>query len=412
MTSELRVPDPADWNEWYATLETAFGGITEAPEERALWRELTEPERSLGVWDGKQYTGTLSAFSFGVSVPGGAVVPAAALTMVGVLPTHRRQGLLTRMMRRHLEDVRAAGREPLAVLTASEPAIYGRFGYGVATWRLLAEIPGRVVTLDLPPGTEGVTLRLVPSEEALPLTEAVYARQVARRPGMPARAPGWEKTETLDPESERDGGSARHCVLAERDGEAVGYARYSVREHTEGPGGTAAFRVSLFSLEADDHAAYAALWRYLLSIDLSTGVTMRRRPVDDPWQYLVSDIRVCRVQVRDDLYLRPVDVGAALAARRYPGGVDTVLEVADPFCPWNEGRWRLSGDASGARCERTADAAELRLSVRELGSAYLGGVGLAALGRAGRVTELRPGALDAVSAAFTAPVAPWLPHGF
>ncbi len=406
------MPDPAEWNEWYATLETAFGGVTESDEERALWQELSEPERSLGAWDGKQFTATLSAFSFGVSVPGGAVVPAAALTMVGVLPTHRRQGLLTRMMRRHLDDVHAAGKEPLAVLTASEPPIYGRFGYGAATWRLAAEIPSRVVTLDVPPGTEEVRLRLVPSEEALPLTEAVYARQVPRRPGMTARAPGWEKLETLDPEKERGGGSARHCVLAEREGETAGYARYSVRGHGDGPGGTPAYKVTLFSLEADDPAVSAALWRYLLSVDLSTAVAMRRRPVDDPWQYLVSDLRVCRVQVGDDMYLRPVDVGAALAARRYPGGVDTVLEVSDPFCPWNEGRWRLSGDASGARCERTTDAAELRLSARELGSAYLGGVGLAALGRAGRVTELRPGALEAVSAAFVSPVAPWLPHGF
>jgi len=139
----------------------------------------------------------------------------------------------------------------------------------------------------------------------------------------------------------------------------------------------------------------------------------RGRPVDDTWQYLVSDTRRCRPRLRDSLYLRPVEVGAALEARTYAAPVDVVLDVEDAFCPWNTGRWRLSGDTKGAACERTTDAADLALSVRELGSAYLGGVSLAALGAAGRVRELRAGALTEASVAFgAAGPAPWLPHGF
>ncbi len=168
----------------------------------------------------------------------------------------------------------------------------------------------------------------------------------------------------------------------------------------------------LEDLAALDPASEAALWRFLFGIDLMTTLTVKGRPVDDAWQYLVSDIRRCRPRLRDALYVRPVDVGAALAARTYRIPVDVVFEVADDFCPWNAGRWRLSGDAKGASCERTSDAADLALSVRELGAAYLGGVPLTAPAAAGRVRELRAGALAEASVAFGSAVAPWLPHGF
>jgi predicted acetyltransferase len=134
--------------------------------------------------------------------------------------------------------------------------------------------------------------------------------------------------------------------------------------------------------------------------------------VDDAWQYLVSDIRRCRPRLRDSGHVRLVDAAAALAARTYQTPVDVVLDVEDTFCPWNAGRLRLTGDPKGASCERTTDAADLALSVRELGAAYLGGVSLLSLARAGRVAELRPGALTEASVAFGSPVPPWLPHGF
>ncbi|NJP68794.1 GNAT family N-acetyltransferase [Streptomyces spiramenti] len=406
MTTELKELDPADWEQWYRCLNTAFAGEVELGEQRALWRSLTEHKRSLGAWDDGQVVGTLSAFSFRMAVPGGAVVPTAGLTMVGVLPTHRRRGLLTTMIRRHLEQVREAG-EPLAALTASEAAIYGRFGYGAATGRIRADIDTRRVRLAEPaaPGADGVRLRLVDSVAALPETEKVYARQVERRPGMLERLPGWERLETVVG-GVGAGSVGQLCVVAERDGAAVGYARYGVSEAD----GTGTVRVR--SLAADDGATELALWRFLFSIDLTSRVSFYDRPVDDAWQYEVDDIRGCAVQLRDNLYLRPVELGAALAARRYAAPVDVVLEVTDPFCPWNEGRWRLSGDRDGAVCERTTDAADLALSVREVGAAYLGGTSLTGLARAGRVRELRAGALARATTAFGWDVAPWLPHGF
>ncbi|MFJ3911954.1 GNAT family N-acetyltransferase [Streptomyces vinaceus] len=410
MALEMRVLQADEWDVWYDHLELAFGGVPESPQERELYKSLTEPGRSLGVWDGGNCVGSAGAFSFRLSVPGGALVPAAGVTMVGVAPTHRRRGVLTSMMRRQLDDVRAGG-EPIAVLTASESAIYGRFGYGIATYALSLTVDTTRVRLTVPPGTDEVRLRLVDPEKALPECEQVYAELVSRRPGMPARQPGWERLSLLDPESMREGASPLKCVVAERaDGEVAGYARYRVKPvYDNGWEG----RVEVADLDALDPAATAALWRYLFEIDLTATVRAGRRPADDPLLHLVSDVRRSRPNVRDSLHLRLVDLPAALEARAYAAPLDVVMEVEDAFCPWNEGRWRLVRDARGAvACTRTADPADLELSAQELGAAYLGGVTLTSLAAAGRVRELRPGALVEASRAFTADVAPWLPHGF
>lgn len=409
MTTELRVLRAPEWDSWYGQLELAFGGVAEAPEERKLWEALTECDRSLGAWDGEVCVGTAGAFTFRLSVPGGALVPAAGVTMVSVAPTHRRRGILTAMMRRQLDDVRAWG-EPLAVLTASEPDIYGRFGYGIATQRLRAQVDTSRVRLSVPEGTGDVRLRLVPPAEAAEACEAVYARLVPGRPGMLARRPGWDRLPLLDPQSERGGASPLMCVLAERDGEVAGYALYRVRPDFDADG--AKGTVVLEYAGALDPAAYAALWRYLFDLDLTSTVAMSNRPADDAWQHWVSDIRRCRLSSRDGMFVRLVDLGAALEARTYQAPVDVVLDVADDFCPWNAGRWRLTGDTKGAQCVRTDDTADLALSVRELGAAYLGGFSLVSLAAAGRVRELREGALAEASLAFGSPVAPWLPHGF
>ncbi|MET9350713.1 GNAT family N-acetyltransferase [Streptomyces termitum] len=409
MTSEMRVLDPSEWDRWFGALELAFGGVPEEPEERELWRDLTECDRSLGVWEGERPVATAGAFSFRMTVPGGAPVPVAGVTMVSVASTHRRRGILTSMMRRQLDDVRERG-EPLAVLTASEPVIYGRFGYGAASWAHRAVIDTTRVRLDLPAGVDGVVLRPVPLADSSAAYEELYARLVPRRPGMTVRPAGWERQPLLDPPGARGGSSPRQCVLAERDGELVGYASYTVKPDWgwAGPDGS----VTVRELMGLDPVAEAALWRFLCSVDLTAKVRIDSRPVDDGWRHLVSDVRRCEPVLREVLFARPVEVGAALAARTYRTPVDVVLDVSDAFCPWNEGRWRLSGDAKGAVCERTSDAPELALSVRELGAAYLGGTALSSLAAAGRVAELRDGALAEASLAFGSDAAPWLPHGF
>ncbi|GAA2155285.1 GNAT family N-acetyltransferase [Kitasatospora kazusensis] len=409
----VRALAPQEWEAWYRGLEVAFGGQEEEPQERELWRGLTELDRSLSAWDGPAQVGGAGAFSFRLAVPGGAVLPAAGVTMVGVLPTHRRRGLLTALMRRQLDDIRARG-EALAVLTASESAIYGRFGYGLGTWRLSLTVPRAKVRLRSP-GDASVRLRLADPAESSPACERLYASRVALRPGMLERRPDWERLPLLDAPGSRGGYSPLQCVLAEDrgTGQLLGYARYAVDvawTAADVPAGTVRVR----DIEAQSPQVYAALWSFLLDLDLTDTVTVRSRPVDDPLLHLVSDPRRLDARISDSMFVRLVDVGAALRGRGYAAPVEVVLDVTDEFCPWNTGRWKLhsGGPGKGAVCEPTTERADLALAVRELGSAYLGGTNLTALAAAGLVTELRDGALAEASRAFASDVAPWLPHGF
>ncbi|GAA2257508.1 MULTISPECIES: GNAT family N-acetyltransferase [Kitasatospora] len=409
---EVRTLTPAEWDAWYRAAEVAFGGSEEPVEARQLWRDLTETGRSQGVWEGTTPVAASSAYSFRMAVPGGAVVPVAGVTLVAVLPTHRRRGLLTAMMRRQLDEIRARG-EALAVLTASEPAIYGRFGYGLGTLHLALEIESHRVTLP-PLPADGVRLRLADPVLSSPACEELYASLVPLRPGMLERRPNWDRLPLLDPPATRGNASPLQAVLAEdaRSGRLLGYARYQVRpEPVSQP---AAGTVLVRDIEALTPQVYARLWSYLLEIDLTDRVTAGNRPVDDPLLHLVSDTRRLHPVLEDTLYVRLVEVGEALRLREYATPVELVLDVTDEFCPWNTGRWKLQADGPGkaASCVPTAEPADLALSVRELGSAYLGGLRLAALGAAGRVTELREGAVEEASRAFASQVAPWLPHGF
>ncbi len=269
---ELRALRPDEWDTAYDNLLRAFGGLPESDEEREMWRSITEFDRFLAAWDGERCVGTAGAFSFRLTVPGGTSVPAAGVTMVSVAATHRRRGVLTSMMRRQLDDVRSLG-EPLAVLCASEPAIYGRFGYGAASFQLDAEIDTVRVGLTVPDGTDDVQVRYADPAEVLDACEAVYARLVPGRPGMLARRPGWERVGLLDPESDRDGASPLQCVVAERDGETVGYARYRVKPSWSAAGPDS--QVVLSALEALDPAAGAALWRFLFGLDLTSSLVAR-----------------------------------------------------------------------------------------------------------------------------------------
>jgi predicted acetyltransferase len=407
----LRTLKAAEWDAWYDALEVAFG-VAEKPERRETWRALTEVDRSLGVWEGDSAVGGAGAYSFHLAVPGGALLPAAGVTMVGVLPTHRRRGVLTALMRHQLDEVHERG-ESLAVLTASEPAIYGRYGYGLASWRLAVRIDRTRVRVERPEDGR-IRLRLAEPAAAAADCERLYGELVPRRPGMLARRPGWERLPLLDPPGERDGHTPLQCVLAEdpADGTLLGYARYSTRMSWEHAG--AAGEVRVREVTAATAGARAALWGFLLELDLTDTVVADDLPVDDPLLHLVSDPRRLRPQLSDALFVRVVEVGDALRSRHYAAPVDLVLEVEDEFCPWNTGRWHLhaAGPEKPAACEPTDAPAGLALSVRELGAAYLGGASLASLAAAGLVRELRPGALAEAATAFGWPVAPWLPHTF
>jgi predicted acetyltransferase len=378
-------------------LQTAFHADPR-PDDLADWSRVVEPERSLAIRDGGRMVATAGSFTRRLVVPGGEV-PLAAVTLVGVRPTHRRRGLLTALMRRQLASVR----EPVAALWASESAIYGRFGYGLAA--LAADLEVRTPAARL---RRALDLRpeLATPDEARAGMVAAYEAARRARPGMLDRDERWWDDRTRDREHARDGaGPLRAAVIDGR-----GYALYAVRSHfgAGGPDG----EVRVRELLAADPEAHAALWAYLLELDLTRRVAYGLAPADEPLLHMVTEAQAVQHRLHEALWVRLVDVPAALTARTYAAPFRAVLELADDFCPRNAGRWALAWDGATATCERAADEPDLALAAADLGAAYLGGTTLAELAWAGRVLERRPGTLAPVSRAFRGDRAPWCPEIF
>jgi predicted acetyltransferase len=403
----LRLLADDDWDQFVATDSQAFG-FTAPAGVMELEREVHEPGRGLGAFDGPTAVGIATAFSYRVTVPGGAL-PAAGISWVGVLPTHRRLGILRALMTRQLHDVHDRG-EPLAVLWASEPMIYGRYGYGIATYAFEAKVPRSADALFADaPRDPILRVRLVAPDD-WKLTQPVYDAAVAARPGMLARDDRWWRRAVRDLPDRREGRSELRCVVAEDGSDVRAYARYATKPDW-GPG-VPSGTVFVREIMSVDPAARAAVFRFLLDLDLMATTDFWNLPVDDPLFMWLRNARGGQPRWTDALHVRLVDLPVALSGRTYSAPVEVVLEVRDAVCPWNAGTWRLTGGPDGAQCERSDDAADLALDVRELGAAYLGGTTLVDLGGAGRVEERTAGALAVASAAFRHQPAPWCPIVF
>ena len=384
----------------------AFGNV--GNDDDFAWGPGLDVERSLAGFDGDQIVATAAALSFELTVPGHALVPTAGVTMVGVHPTHRRRGLLVRMMEEQLADV-AARSEPLAVLTASETAIYGRFGYGLATfssfWSLRTE-----GTTFARPGTAGGQYRLLDPATALTVIPPIYDAARRQRVGEVTRSAQWfEHTFGNRP----DGKPRRSFTLVHEadDGHADGFARYRVKD--DWPGGIAANTVEVDDLFALDPEVETGLWQFLVDIDLVATVRGINRPMDESVRWRLAAPRRLQVdQVTDHLWVRVVDPAVALAARTYSSDDRLVIELTDPFLPANEGRWSIAGSGDGAEVRRTDADADLALSAPELGALYLGGVSAATLQRADRIDELVPGAIERADRFFSSTPAPWCSTDF
>lgn len=391
---------------WIEAGEIPFGG--DVPEEAyEEWSELLERERLLSALDGTRIVGTAAAFSFRLTVPGGEL-PAAGVTAVAVLPTHRRRGILRSMMRVQIDDVHARG-EPLAILFASEPAIYPRFGYGLASTSTSFDIERIHAAFRDAPQAEG-TIRLLTAGEAAIALPPVYDAIRRSRPGFHDRSETWWRTEVLsDAPFRRRGAGPQMLALYEVDGVAEGYARYRIKDDWDDRGPR--FTLLVREVEASTDRAFRDIWRYLFDVDLVHNIQAVRQPPDQPLVLLLADPRRLGLRIADGLWVRLVDVRAALAGRGYAGTGSLVVELGDAFCPWNAGRWHL--DVAGATTvERTDLAPDLEIAATDLGSAYLGGFSLSDLARAGRVRELRPGALARADALFATPRPPWCPQVF
>lgn len=373
--------------------------------------------RTLAAFDGDTIVGGTGAFSFQMRVPG-AMAAVAGVSLVAVLPSHRRQGILSALMRRQLADVSERG-EAVAVLFASESGIYGRYGYGRASWHAAYRLQrGEGTLAPGGPADPGLRLRIAEPLSARAELAKVYDLALAERPGLYARTEPWWDRLLTDLHSEDGSSQQIRCVLAEDDSGPRAYAVFTSTECWDEDAGLPRGVLEVSEALATDPAATAALWDNLLSRDLVSEFHARMRPVDDPLLYLLADPRRVRSVVSDGLWVRLVDVGRALAQRHYASPVDVVIEVTDELCPQNAGRWRLAAEAGvapagfRATCERTTAPADVVLPVWAMGAAYLGGTGLKAMANAGLITEATPGSLAALSTAMSWEPAPWCPMTF
>jgi predicted acetyltransferase len=391
--------------EEYARAVGAIGQYFNPPPSEEFLEALvaTLPhERMHGAFEEGAIVGGAGAFPFELSVPGGSV-PCAGVTAVGVQPTHRRRGVLRAMMDAQLRDVHERG-EPIAALWASEETIYGRFGYGIASWAGELKVQHEWDAFAEPLALAGTT-RFVTLEEARELFPPIYDAVRRERPGMPSRSDAWWSDRQLRlPEDEAS--APRRFVVLELGREPQAYAIY--RTHFSFEGGLPASRLVVREAFGATPEAMAAIWRFLLDVDWMSVVEVELAPLDHPLFLLLALPRRARYQMHDCLWVRLVDLPAALAGRAYGEGGPLVLEVRDAICDWNDGRWKLEDGV----CERTDAEPDLALDVSVLGSAYLGAVSFTQLREALRVEELREGAVRKADALFAWRPLPWCPEIF
>ncbi|TMM16193.1 MAG: GNAT family N-acetyltransferase [Actinobacteria bacterium] len=379
-----------------------YFGPTPADDVVDSWIGLVGADRMHAAFEDGEVVGGAGVFTFDFSVPGGSL-PCAGVTVVGVYPTHRRRGILREMMRAQLDDVHARG-EPIAALWASEETIYGRFGYGLASWCGEISVPRDRSAYREPFERRG-RVRAVTLDEAVELFPPVWEALRAHRTGVFARTETWWRERVLRTSDEQKA-TPKRLVALEIDGELQAYAIYRTTAAFEGFVSNA--RLDVVEAVGANPQATAEIWRYLLDVDWMATINAARIPPDHPLFFLLANPRYARFKWHDALWVRLVDVGAALSGRAYATEGSLVFEVRDAFCPWNEGRWKLEGGSASP----TEDPADIALDVDALGSAYLGAVSLAQLREALRVEEHVPGAVARADALFGWHPGPWCPEIF
>ena len=368
-------------------------------DELAAQQPLQELDRSLAAFEDGRIVGGAHSRSFRMNVSG-EQLPTCGVMDVSVQATHRRRGILTRLMARQLQDVHERG-EPLAALYASESIIYGRFGYGIGAVHEKWTIDRRHTDFALP-REYGGSCRFVTTEEMRDSFPEIHRRATTGRPGaIQPTAQRWDRI-AEDPLAERAGAGRTVMLVYETDGLADGYAHYRNKDGT----------LIVMELMSVTDAAHAALWRFCLDVDLMAATEAWARPVDDPLPWMLADPRRLDRTPVDGLWVRLVDVPEALSGRAYSVSGKVVLGVRDSFCPWNEGRYELEAGPEGARCRPTDAEPDIELSAADLAAAYLGTVSFSTLSQAGRVEQRTPGALRIADAMFADELKPWCPFSF
>jgi predicted acetyltransferase len=399
------IRNPAEYEAAIGAISHYFGGLRSS-EDAERFALVLPAERMHAAFDGDAIVGGAGVLPFELSVPG-ARLPCAGVTVVGVLPTHRRRGILDRMMRAQLADIRDRG-EPVAALWASEETIYGRFGYGLAAQDVMIRAPRAQAALrpDLP-GRTGTT-RLVDHDEAMRIFPRIYDRVRLRSPGFVSRTTAWwEGRQLADRPDRRRGGGELNRVLFELDGRPAGYALYRIKLEFE----EATNRSQVLVVEAVGESSVATreIWRYLLGIDWVEEIRCDLLAADHPLFLLVQRPNRLNWKVFDGLWLRLVDVGVALSSRGAATDGRVTFDVCgDPIFLDNVGTWTVEG----GEARRSRRRADVRLDVQALASAYLGGFGFAELARAGRVEEGTRGGIARADALYRVDAKPWCPEIF
>ena len=374
-----------DLDAFFASMSLQFAFNYQEGEERDRIRERVlaygDFERSVIAEDEGVVVGTLGAFAFDMTVPGGSVA-CAGTTAVTVTPTHRRRGVLRQMITAHFEEAAEHG-DPIAALFASDSAIYGRFGYGLAAEELTLTVDRQHADFGrhAPPANP---VRMLEATEAATVLPPLHDTMRRDTPGMFSRSEAWWKYRTFrDEESARDGMTAlRFAVTSDSEGNDDGYVIFRIKDGWQDDHG--AHTVQVAEIMASSPEAWVGLWTFLLGHDLATKIVAPHRPIDDPILTLLAGRRRATQKIDDNLWVRILDIEAALTSRTYATRGSITFGVADPMGISN-GTWRLETDGIEATCTPTGDRPELELDIEDLSGALLGRARFAELRRSGRV---------------------------
>ncbi|MEV6165071.1 GNAT family N-acetyltransferase [Streptomyces sp. NPDC052052] len=416
MCPDARMITESEFPDWLRALNTGFlRPPTVTDEEVADRLPHTALARTQGVFDEGRCVATFRSFAQELTVVGGATVPADAISNVTVSPTHRRRGLLSRMMATDLAAAKERG-DVVATLIAAEYPIYGRYGFGPAAWTTEWEIDvpraGLDPRLPVPGAEDGGRIDLVSGEDVRKLGPALHERLRARQHGAVDRNPRWWKLRTGENLPAPGAWTEPfYALYRNAEGEPDGLIVYRADDRW-GDAKQPLNRATVADHIAVTPAAERALWHFVCSIDWITTVRTGHRAPDDLLPLLLPDPRAARIVTQADwLWIRVLDVVRALEARTYAASGTLTLDVHDAT-GLTTGRYRLDASPSGATCFPTTAAADLALDVRELGTLYLGDESPSRLAALGRVTELAPGAVARAEGMLRTARRAWCPDVF
>ena len=393
---------------WFEAFGTAFYIWPTDPQAAAEFRRPTiDYDRTIGAFEGDAIVGTFRTFPTQLTLPGGGRVAVNAVSGVSVRPTHRRRGTLARMIAHDVARATERG-EVACILIASEWPIYGRFGYGPATWKSNWTLRTRSMAFVLAPVG---TVEIVSPAKARELLPGIYAEYAAAQPGEIDRPDHrWEFELGLTEWPGRPRWRGQVAIHRDDAGRPDGFARFHGEENW-GDSGIPDHSMLVDELHGVTTAAEVDLWRFLAQMDLTAVIKAENRRALEPLTWYLADARAAQPSGQSDfLWVRPLDVPGLLAARRYDRDASLVLEVTDVVDGRSgpaAGRYRLEVRGAAATCERTEAEPDLTLEARHLGTTSLGGTRLVDITRGGGATEHRAGALREADLLFRAADPPW-----